>query len=224
MLLSPRGTVCMHLDFLSHVWNSWTHRRSPLIKANPWKHAVIFAASPWRTPPCHSQLHTAHPDHAFVWMIISSEPTWELAARLGGNNVGLVREKRGGGQRNGHALGQSLLFCWVFGAAAIVVLEVRGALAAASLQGAVGIHLVTCVECIGGCREKTEVGRCWGKSRVSAVTVDLGYHKKRISLLNMSHRRLRHSKHIVSPGIFPSEVMESWHCWIIYLKNWDHAH
>lgn len=42
MVLGPGGTVCMLLYLLSHVWNSWTHRSSLLIKANPWKHSAIF--------------------------------------------------------------------------------------------------------------------------------------------------------------------------------------
>lgn len=56
MALGPGGTVCMlFLYLLSHVWSSWTHRSSPLIKANPWKRSAIFAAIPWCTAHAHNE-------------------------------------------------------------------------------------------------------------------------------------------------------------------------
>lgn len=76
---------------------------------------------------------------------ISLEPTCELDARLGGDDVSLAGEKRGGRQRNGHALGQPRQLHWAVGVAAVMVPEARGVTAAAPLQGAVGVHLTTCV-------------------------------------------------------------------------------
>lgn len=67
MASGPGGTVCMlFLYLLSHVWSSWTHRSSLLIKANPWKRSAIFAAIPWCTASCHSQLLIMRPCFVYI--------------------------------------------------------------------------------------------------------------------------------------------------------------
>ncbi|TNN74532.1 hypothetical protein EYF80_015312 [Liparis tanakae] len=80
-----------------------------------------------------------------VCIIISFEPTCELEARLGGNYIGLAREKRGGGQRNGRPFGQSPQLPFAFSVAAVVVPEAGGTTAAtAPLKRAVSVRLITC--------------------------------------------------------------------------------
>lgn len=70
----------MLLRLLSHVWNSWMHRRSLrrslIIKANTWKHCALLALSPWCMASCHSQLlvmklclchSTSSFTHLWIW-------------------------------------------------------------------------------------------------------------------------------------------------------------
>lgn len=149
MFWSPGGSACMLLHSLSHVWNSWTHRSSQPTKANPWKHSAISAAIPWCAASCHPQLFALSLCFVLPIHAISIQPTCELDARPGGDYVGLAREKRGGGQRNGRHFGQSPRL-----PLAPVVLAVRGTTATAPLQSAVSAHLTTYVDEM--CVEETQ--------------------------------------------------------------------
>lgn len=137
-------------------------------QGKPIKALCYLAAIPWRTASCQTQLLIMRP--VFVYMtaffLFSVEPTCEFDARLGGDNVGLARQKRGGRQRNGHTLGQSHHLYWAFSIA--VVLEACGTPPA--LQGAVSVHLTTYMEMMGACTEKVEMGRCWGYRRIANET------------------------------------------------------
>lgn len=140
--LDPGGMVCIHLDFLSHVREQLNAQTIPANQGKAVK-AFCYFCSESLTHTSLSLSVTYSTFRPRFVLIISNKPTWELAARLGGNDVSLVREKRRGGQRNGHALGQSLQFDRARGAAAVTVLEASGALAAIPLQGAVGVQLAT---------------------------------------------------------------------------------
>lgn len=137
---TPGGTASMFLYFLSHVWNSWTHRSSPLIKAKARKHCIIFAAIPWWAASCHFKLLIMRQvQHLHVTTLFEFQPTCKPTARMGGDNVSLARQYGGRRQRNWHSFGQSLHPS----RASDGLMEMRRVTTATPLQGAVCVHFTT---------------------------------------------------------------------------------
>jgi len=191
MFSSPRGSVCVRLRLLSHVWNSWTHRSSLLIKAI--KAFCYF---------CSYSLVPGFLSLSAVCIIIFIEPTCELEARLGGNYIGLAREKRGGGQRNGRPFGQSPQLPFAFSVAAVVVPEAGGTTAAAPLKAAVSVCLITC-------RDNIEKDRCYswraGKAKLTQQNCDCTADLTYCSLWNTS--RIRRTYLVLAA-----------YCWMMWWK------